>query len=265
MVKELPGRAYFHSPCVSTAGFGVLFALLASPALAEPAWKPLAPGVEFRLGWVNHKPAQLVHLLRFDPAQARLAHLVTTRKQTAGEFLKQSRALAVFNGGYFDRQGSPLGLLFAGRWIQRNAASGSAFGGMFSLIADHPAIHPIFQLSEPDYQALKNHHDLQFLVQCGPRLVADGELVEGLEKNTFVRRTALGYDGQGKVWLLATAPHYGMSFPQLQQYLRHQLGLRWAMNLDGGSSTQCAFRGELENLGFSPLPFALGVFPRKTK
>ena len=262
MVKELPGRAYFHGCCVSTAGFGVLFALLSSPVGAEPAWKSLARGVDYRLGWVNDKQAQLVHLLRFDPKRARLAHLGAERKQSAGEFLKHSRALAVFNGGYFDRKGQPLGLLYAQGWVQKNAAGGSAFGGMFSLIADQPALHPIFQLSESDYQALKNHPRLQFMLQCGPRLVADGELVEGLQKDTFVRRTALGYDTEGRVWLLATAPHYGMSFPQLQRYVRHQLGLRWALNLDGGSSTQCAVRGELENLGFSPVPFALGVFSR---
>lgn len=262
MVKKLPGRAYLHGVCVSTAGYGVLFGLLALPARGEPAWKSLAKGVEYRLGWVNDKPAQLVHLLRLDPRKARLAHLSARRKQSAGDFLKQSRALAVFNGGYFDRQGNPLGLLFASGWVQKNAASGSAFGGMFSLIADQPALHPIFQLSEADYQGLKNHPRLQFLVQCGPRLVADGQLVEGLQKDTFVRRTAIGYDSKGQVWMLATAPHYGMSFPQLQQYVRHQLGLSWALNLDGGSSTQCAVRGELENPGFSPVPFALGVFAR---
>jgi len=55
-----------------------------------------------------------------------------------------------------------------------------------------------------------------------------------------------------------------MSFADLQNYLKNQLKVSLALNLDGGSSTQSSVRGQPggENPGYSPLPFALGLFSR---
>lgn len=238
---------------------GVLFSL---PAAAEPAWKKLADGLEYRQGWVNNKPEQLLHLVRMQPSKMELRVLKARElpKQRADEYLRQSGALAVFNGGYFDPQDQALGLLYARRWFQSKPAGGSAFGGLFSLIGNRPSLHPIYQISEEQYQGLRNAPDLRFMIQCGPRLLADGQPVSGLEK-TFSRRTAIAYDEQGRLILLASAPAYGLSFAQLQAYLRDQLKVRWALNLDGGSSTQCSLKG-VDNPGYSPVPYALGVFPR---
>ncbi|MFN8613307.1 MAG: phosphodiester glycosidase family protein [Vulcanimicrobiota bacterium] len=236
----------------------------ASSGRAEPGWRRLADGLEFRQGWVNDKPEQLLHMVRFDPRRMQLKVLKArgAPKQTSQEFLKQSAALAVFNGGYFDPQNQPLGLLYADtRWVQPKAAGGSAFGGLFCLIGDRPSLHQIYELPEEDYQGLLNAADLQFMIQCGPRLLAGGEFVKGLEKTT-TRRTALAYDEQGRVILLASSPAFGLSFSQLQSYCREQLKVKWALNLDGGSSTQCSIKGKLDNPGYSPVPYALGIFPR---
>ena len=268
MLKQLTSSANFHRGLRSTrpGGLLVLLGLVSSltfPVAAEPAWRRLADGVETREGWVNQKPAQLVHLVRFTPGKAELRHLKAGQPQRAGDWLKASKALAVFNGGYFDNKDKPLGLLFAGgHWIQPKVAGGSAFGGLFTLIGDKPRLYPTFQISDAEYDGLRNHPDLRFMVQCGPRLIADGKLVSGLEKDTFVRRTVIGHDSSGRVVLMASAPHYGMSFAQLQHYLKNQLQLVSALNLDGGSSTQCAIRGASESLGFSSVPFALGIFSR---
>lgn len=221
-------------------------------------------GLEFRQGWVNDKPEQLLHLVRFDPRrlQMRVLRAQGVPKQSSQEFLEQSRALAVFNGGYFDPENQPLGLLYAGgRWVQPKAAGGSAFGGLFCLIGDHPSLHQIYELPEEEYQGLRNAPELQFMIQCGPRLLAKGEFVQGLEK-TVTRRTALAFDEQGRVILLASSPAFGLSFRQLQAYCRDQLKVKWALNLDGGSSTQCSIKGKLDNPGYSPVPYALGLFPR---
>lgn len=219
--------------------------------------------MDYRPSWVNQKPAQEIHLLRWNPRFAELRHLKAPQKQNARQFLDQNQALAVFNGGYFDSKGRPLGLLFANTWVQKQAASGSAFGGMFSLTGNTPALWPIFQISDSHYDRVRQAPDLRFLIQCGPRLLADGQTVSGLERNTFTRRTAIGYDDQGRLYLMATALHYTMSFAQLQTYLKDQLKLRSALNLDGGSSTQCSIRGQADCFGFSPIPFALGLFAKK--
>ena len=258
MFKQLTRSANFHTAVRSTLAVLVLFTGVVG---AEPAWQKVASGVEYRAGWVNEKPHQLVHLVRFDPRRAELRYLKAREPQFSQQYLDNSKALAVFNGGYFDAQGQPLGLLFAGRWIQPRAAGGAAFGGMFSLIGDRPSLCPIYQISEEEYQATRRASQLRFLIQCGPRLLAGGQLVAGLEK-TVTRRTAIAFDGQGRILLLASAAHFPMSFFQLQHYLKDQLKIQWALNLDGGSSTQCSVRGKVDCLGYSPVPFALGVFAR---
>jgi uncharacterized protein YigE (DUF2233 family) len=235
--------------------------LFTAPLRAEPAWQKVAEGVDYRAGWVQHKPDQLMHLLRLDPHRAELRHLSAPTPQFSRQYLRTSRALAVFNGGYFDAKGKPLGLLFAGQWVQPKVAGGSAFGGLFSLIGDRPALDPTYQISEEEYQSIRQAPDLRFLIQCGPRLLAQGQAVAGLEK-TVTRRTAIAFDEQGRIVLMASAPHFLLSFAQLQDYLKNQLKVKWALNLDGGSSTQCSVAGKVDCPGFSPIPFALGVFAR---
>lgn len=258
MFKQLTGSANLHTAVRSTLAVWVLFN---TPLAAEPAWQKVAASVDYRAGWVNQKSEQPLHLLRFDPRRAELRHLSASSPQFSRDYLANSKALAVFNGGYFDAKGKPLGLLFAGQWIEPKAAGGSAFGGLFSLIGDVPALHPTYQISEEEYQSIRQAARLRFLIQCGPRLVARGKAVAGLEK-TVTRRTALAFDSQGRVILLATAPQTLLTFAQLQNYLIDQLHVDWALNLDGGSSTQCSVKGKVDCPGFSPVPFALGVFAR---
>lgn len=224
--------------------------------------------MEYKESWANGKSAQVVHVVRWRPSRAQLRYLPASRWSArslrASQFLQKSGALATFNGGYFDAANQPLGLLFAGTWVQKQAATGSAFGGMFTLIGDKPALHPIFQLSDAEYDSLRQAPNLRLLIQCGPRLLAGGKRVEGLEKDTFTRRTGLGADAQGRLLLFATSLGYLPSFAQYQEYLQKQLGLVDALNLDGGSSTQCSVRHTVDNPGFSPVPFALGLFSEKT-
>lgn len=260
MFKQLTRSANFHRAVGSTLALWVLFP---AAGVAEPAWQALAKGLEYRAGWLQEKPEQLVHLVRLDPRRMELRVLKARAvpKQRSQEFLDQSGALAVYNGGYFDPQDRALGLLYAGGWVQSKAASGPAFGGVLSLHGDRPSLRPIFQISEEEYQGLRNAPDLRFMIQCGPRLLADGQPVAGLEK-TLTRRTAIAFDEQGRLILLASSPAVSLSFARLQSYLKDQLKVNWALNLDGGSSTQCSVKGKVDNPGFSPVPYALGVFAR---
>lgn len=209
-----------------------------------------------------------MHIVRWQPQRAEIRYLPASRWSIpacrARQFLDRSGALAVFNGGYFDPQNRPLGLLYAKKWIQPQVASGSAFGGMFTLIDDKPALYPIFQISDARYDGLRHADGLKLLIQCGPRLLSQGNVVPGLERDTFTRRTAIGCDESDRVWLLATSLTYAPSFQEFQKYLGAELHLRDAMNLDGGSSTQCAVGRDVDNPGFSPVPFALGIFAKNS-
>ena len=260
MFKQLTRSANFHRAVRSTLALWVLFPAL---GVAEPSWQGVAQGLEYRPGWLQGKPERLVHLVRLDPRRMELRVLKARSlpKQRSQEFLQQSGALAVYNGGYFDPQDRVLGLLYAGGWVQSKAAGGPAFGGLLSLLGDRPSLRPIYQISEEEYQGLRNAPDLRFMIQCGPRLLADGQPVAGLEK-TVARRTAIAFDDQGRLVLLATSPAVSCTFASLQSYLKDQLKVNWGLNLDGGSSTQCSVKGKVDNPGFSPVPYALGVFAR---
>jgi exopolysaccharide biosynthesis protein len=64
-------------------------------------------------------------------------------------------------------------------------------------------------------------------------------------------RSLIGVDGDGAVWLVAVdgrrpAHSVGMSFEELQR-LAALLGLRDAVNLDGGGSTTLVVQGEVVN------------------
>jgi exopolysaccharide biosynthesis protein len=64
-------------------------------------------------------------------------------------------------------------------------------------------------------------------------------------------RTVVGVDGEGRVHLIAVdgrnpAVSVGMSFPELQR-LCLALGLRDALNLDGGGSTTLVVNGQVVN------------------
>lgn len=83
-------------------------------------------------------------------------------------------------------------------------------------------------------------------------------------------RTVIGRDGDGRVWLLTVDGRrpkvsVGMSFPELQR-LGAALGLRDALNLDGGGSTTMVVRGAVVNHpsdpgGARPVPDAILVMP----
>jgi hypothetical protein len=64
-------------------------------------------------------------------------------------------------------------------------------------------------------------------------------------------RSVIGVDGDGDIWLIAVdgrrpSHSVGMSFAELQR-LGQALGLRDALNLDGGGSTTLVVRGQIVN------------------
>ena len=126
MFKQLTRSANFHRAVGSTLALWVLFP---GVGVAEPSWQTVAKGLEYRAGWLQEKPEQLIHLVRLDPrrTEIRVLKARTLPKQRSQEFLEQSGALAVYNGGYFDPQDRVLGLLYAGGWVQSKAAGGPAW------------------------------------------------------------------------------------------------------------------------------------------
>jgi exopolysaccharide biosynthesis protein len=90
-----------------------------------------------------------------------------------------------------------------------------------------------------------NFRDLPFLIQGGPLLLADGQVVLDGSAESFsaafinqrAPRSVVGSDGE-QLWLIALEglDDPGPTLAEASELVR-QLGLKQALNLDGGSST----------------------------
>jgi uncharacterized protein YigE (DUF2233 family) len=173
-----------------------------------------------------------IHVLRLDPR--RFAMTVIDAAKTgvkladARAFRVADKAIAAVNGGYFDPEYRPLGLLVSGgRQLRRLRRVDH---GVFTVADGTPRLQHARKFNKPA--------KLDFAVECGPRLVVDGKPLTF--KPGVHRRTAIGHDRSGRVLVLATAGVLGLA--DLAAFMARPLasgglGAIAALNLDGGSST----------------------------
>ena len=251
---------------VLALSFGfVALALLPTRADEPNAWRRLKPGLEYREIRRSPVPADSVYELRCDLSQTRLGLVRATdygaRSKTLDEMVSLSHCFAAVNGGYFGPKDDPLG--YQRDWrglVCSGVATGSVFGGVFVIGPNGPDLLPRDSFSPGPYS---------FVLQCGPRLIVNGQKVPGIHADPARRRTGLGYDRHGRVFLYATGQTTLMTFAECQAFLlgpAAQGGLDpvGALNLDGGSSTQISVHTkELSEdvAGLTPVPIAVGVFP----
>lgn len=145
------------------------------------------------------------------------------------EAMSHENCLAGVNGGYFDPQGVPVGLLRSGGMTIAPFRRARLLSG---VLAVRPTGVEIFRASE--FPAKKS--TWREAVQCGPFLIERGKPVAGLDdtrpaRRTFVltttdRRAAIGY----------CEP---VTLARLAKVLAalSQLKVARALNLDGGSSS----------------------------
>jgi len=142
-------------------------------------------------------------------------------------------ALAGVNGGFFDPQGQPLGLMIAsGKRSGSPALAGSLTSGVVWSDGKRngmvrTAAYDLGPSAAPE------------LLQAGPFLIESGKSVAGLEATRFSRRTIILTDG-GDLWAIAYVPSATLdalakalekpgAFPPFQP--------KSVLNLDGGGSS----------------------------
>lgn len=177
-------------------------------------------------------PPVTTYVLRFHPRQWSLRHVKAeetgSRLTDAAGFRKVRSAAAAFNGIYFDPSYKPLGLMVSdGKELSRLRRVDH---GVFTVAAAGPGLQHARRWREPA--------GLDFAAECGPRLVVDGLPLHF--KAGLARRTVLGFDPEGRVYVVVTQGVVGLE--DLARFLARRvsdggLGLRGALNLDGGSST----------------------------
>jgi uncharacterized protein YigE (DUF2233 family) len=201
-----------------------------------------------------------LEVLQVDPRQWNL-RVIDARDfgkevATAADLARWTGALAVINGGFFDENYRPLGLMIVDG--TRKNPLRKADWGVFLLRRGVPEIiHTRHYRRDPAItQAL----------QVGPRLVVNG--CPTSLKPQSSRRSAVGLTRDGKVLLAACDSSF--DFPTFAQLLcrpENDGGLACvsALNLDGGPSTQLYARFNrvhIEVPGGWGVPNGLGVFRR---
>lgn len=235
-----------------------------------------------------------VQALRLDPRKVRLeTGLADDRlpaRETVLSIAKRRGALAAVNAGFFSlADGSPQALLknagtIVGRALRpRGAVAIAERGGRPPLLFDRVTIE-----EGPDGTTLyrtrlgsspKDWARARHAVSGAGLLLVNGRLVtdwtdEGLSAGfdtTRHPRTLIGLDEDDSIWLVTVdgrqpALSLGMSFAELQA-LSRRLGLRSALNLDGGGSTTMVVQGHIVNhpsddTGPRKVSDAILVFPR---
>jgi uncharacterized protein YigE (DUF2233 family) len=152
--------------------------------------------------------------------------------------MRRVRGVAGVNGGYFDPQNAPVGLLISDGKLIAPFRKARLLSGVFVATKGRVEI-----LRAAEYSSRKT---TTAALQCGPFLVEGSAAVSGLNNTRSARRTFVLTAGSDRVALGFSSP---VTLAQIGEILASarltpDLKIQRALNLDGGSSSAFWFAGE---------------------
>ncbi|MEO5753548.1 MAG: phosphodiester glycosidase family protein [Chthoniobacterales bacterium] len=180
-------------------------------------------------------------------------------RQSLAEVLNDSGALAGVNGGYFDPQDAPLGLLVSdGRVLSKQRQAKLLTGVLFASGNRVDIVRASRFAMNKKIKAAR---------QCGPLLVDGASPVAGLNDTRPARRTFAAVDGKGHAALGVCS---AVSLAQLGKILALRNGVgkikvARALNLDGGSSSAFWFKGGFSQGEFKTVRDFVAIVPPPTR
>lgn len=231
-----------------------------SPSLSAITYQKLTDGLEYAKVPTSLGSVQ-IHLLKVDLNKFRVQPVLAadygSKVLSSKNMVKQSKALAVINANFFDKQNIPLGLVLKNGKI-KNPFHKTNWWASLLIKGNHARISKVFYP--------KHVKGYGSGVQAGPRLVISGKVPR--LKNKSSPKSAVGIDRQGKLILIATEgslPIQDLANILAKPSSKGGVGLKNVLNLDGGSSSQLYVKvGDFEkNLpGLVKVPVGLGVFSK---
>jgi len=150
------------------------------------------------------------------------------------EVLRRKRGIAGVNGGYFDPQNAPVGLLISDGKLIAPFRKARLLSGVLVVTKTRVEL-----VRSGEYSSRKN---VNAAVQCGPFLVEGGKAVAGLNDTRPARRTFVLTIGPERAAIGFCST---VTLAQLGDILATpELKTQRALNLDGGSSSAFWFAGE---------------------
>lgn len=164
-----------------------------------------------------------------DPSESRL--------DLAGTMQKEG-CIAGVNGGYFDLEWAPVGLLISDGHIVKPQRKARLLSGVVSVVNGRVQIQRAAEFSAKAKPSAAR--------QCGPFLVYGGKAVPSLNGTRAARRTFVLTGGSDRAAIGYSSP---VTLAQLGALLATpgvlaEMKIQRALNLDGGSSSGFWFRGE---------------------
>lgn len=147
------------------------------------------------------------------------------------QVMEEENCIAGVNGGYFDPDYAPVGLLISDGKTLAPLRRARLLSGVLSVVNGRVGLQRVAEFS-PKTKASQ-------AIQCGPFLVDRGTSVHGLENSRTARRT-FAATGGGNRFILGVSS--AVSLAQLSRILvagrvAGDTKIDRALNLDGGSST----------------------------
>jgi exopolysaccharide biosynthesis protein len=174
----------------------------------------------------------IVTIVRFD-----LNHITLSvgyqpnQPMLLSSWMKQEKATAVINGGYFDASDNATALVVSNG--QSYGQSYQGFGGMLSVNAQGTI--SLRSLSQQPYDP--NSEQLKQATQSSPMLVLNGKRTQFQADASMTPRSVVATDEQGRL-LFIVSPGQVFSLDELaDQLVSSDLSIYNALNLDGGAST----------------------------
>ena len=169
----------------------------------------------------------------FNSVEVVLETVPNLDSQLAGlrDIVESKRAIAGINGGYFDENLTPIGLLISNNRQVHGLQKAKILSGIFYVKRGHPALVRI--------REFPGVNGVQQAIQCGPFLVDGGRAVPGLDKGRVAARTFV-FSSSSALWGFGicrsvTLEEIGQILTEVPLIPGHPISS--ALNFDGGSST----------------------------
>jgi exopolysaccharide biosynthesis protein len=213
-------------------------------------WTQAAPGIELRSEkWTaSANDTDTVVITRLDLHKVHITiGYNASQPLMMNEWMRETGARAIINGGYFDTHNQPTGLLISNGQVIGSSYKG--FGGM--LAVDKQGNVSLRSLSEQPYDP--DTDQLQQATQSSPMLMIGGKRTHFNANSTGQRRSVVATDTQGRL-LLIISPEQAFTLDQLASLLASSdLSIKDALNLDGGTSTGLYVNAGNQQVSIDPL------------
>ena len=214
-------------------------------------------------------------ILKIDPSYYRISPIIskngTRELLPLSELSYQNKTIAAINAGFFSVINSGKGYPIGALKINGNMLSEVYEGrGCLGWNKDDEAI---FEIGS---ESVNYWYDMENIIQAGPLLIDEGFAVNHDEgfNNTLIAarhpRSAVGLNHDGE-WIFAIIDgrngmhSSGATISELTDLLRAN-GILYALNLDGGGSTEIIIDGKIYNLPSEgherKISYGLGVLSR---